>query len=56
MRKKPRLRVYESGVLRRVFGAMKDEVTWDWRRLHKEDLHGLVSQNIFWMIRSIRMR
>jgi hypothetical protein len=56
MWKEPRLRVFENGVLRRIFGPMKDEVTRDWRRLHKEELHYLVSQNIIRMIRSIRMR
>jgi len=56
MRKEPRLRAFESGVLRRIFRPMKDEVTRDWRRLHKEELHDLVSQNIIRMIRSIRMK
>jgi hypothetical protein len=56
MRKEPRLRVFESRVLRGIFGPMKDKVTRDWRPLHKEELHELVSQNIIRMIRSIRMR
>jgi len=29
-----RLRVSENMVLRRIFGPRRDEVTWDWRRLH----------------------
>jgi hypothetical protein len=56
MRKEPRVRVFESGVLRRIFGPMKDEVTRDWRRLHNEELHDLFSQTIIRMIRSIRRR
>jgi hypothetical protein len=30
-------------VLRRVFGAERDEVTGDWRRLHNEELYALYS-------------
>jgi hypothetical protein len=56
LRKVPILRVFENGVLRRISGPMKDEVTRDWRRLHNEELHDLFSQNIIWMIRSISMR
>jgi hypothetical protein len=26
-------------VLRGIFGAMKDEVTGEWRKLHNEELH-----------------
>jgi hypothetical protein len=29
-----RLRVYENGVLRRIFGPNRDEVTGRWRKLH----------------------
>jgi hypothetical protein len=28
-------------VLRKIFGAKKDEVTWEWRRLHDEELQNL---------------
>jgi hypothetical protein len=31
-----RLRVFESGVLRRIFGPKRDEVTGEWRKLHEE--------------------
>ena len=34
-----RLRVFENRVLRRIFGAKKDEVTGEWRKLHNEDLN-----------------
>jgi hypothetical protein len=40
---KRRLRVFENGVLRKIFGPMRDEVTGDWRKLHSEDLNGLYS-------------
>ena len=35
------LRVFENRVLRHIFGAKKDEVTGEWRRLHNEELYGL---------------
>jgi hypothetical protein len=28
-------------VLRRIFGPKRDEATWEWRRLHKEELNDL---------------
>jgi hypothetical protein len=38
-----RLRVSENRVLRRVFGPKRDEVTGEWRKLHKEELYDLYS-------------
>ena len=38
-----RLRVSENKVLRKIYGAKKDEVTGEWRRLHNEELHNLNS-------------
>jgi hypothetical protein len=35
------LRVFENGVLRKIFGPQRDEVTEEWRRLHKNELHEL---------------
>ena len=32
------LRVFENKVLRRIFGAKKDKVTVEWRRLLNEEL------------------
>jgi hypothetical protein len=44
-------------VLRRIFGPKRDEVTGDWRKRHKEELHNLYSSpNIIRMIKSRRMR
>jgi hypothetical protein len=36
-----RLRVFENRVLRRTFGVKRDEVTWEWRKLHNEKLNNL---------------
>jgi hypothetical protein len=35
LREEHRLRVFENRVLRRIFGAKRDEVTGEWRKLHK---------------------
>jgi hypothetical protein len=52
-----RLRVFESSVLRRIFGAKREEVAGGWRRLHNEELHNLyASQNIVRVIKSRKMR
>ena len=49
--------MFENRVLRRVFGARRDEVTGEWRKLHNEDLIDLYSSpNIFRVIKSRRMR
>jgi hypothetical protein len=37
------LRVFETKVLRKIFGPKRDEVTGEWRRLHNEDFHDLHS-------------
>jgi hypothetical protein len=52
-----RLRVFESRVLRRIFGPKRDEVTGDWRKLHNEELHSLYSPpNIIKIVNSRRIR
>jgi hypothetical protein len=43
LREERRLRVFESRVLRRIFGPKRDEVTGEWRRLHNEELYALYS-------------
>jgi len=34
-------RVFEGRVLREIFGAEKEEVTGDWRKVRNEELHDL---------------
>jgi hypothetical protein len=49
--------VFENGVLRRIFGPRRDDVTGEWRKLHNEELHNLYSSpNIIRKIKSRRMR
>jgi len=44
-------------VLRRIFGPKKDEVIWEWRKLHNEELNILYcSPNIVWVIKLRRTR
>jgi hypothetical protein len=35
--------VFESRMLRKIFGAKRDEVIWEWGKLHNEELLGLYS-------------
>jgi hypothetical protein len=54
---KQRLRVFENRVLRKIFGPKRDEVTREWRRLHKEELNDLHSSpHIVRVIKCRRMR
>ena len=41
LREERRLRVFENRVLRRIFGAKREEVTGEWRKLHNEGLNDL---------------
>jgi hypothetical protein len=51
-KKESRLGVFEKRVLKRIFGPKRDDVTREWRRLHKEELHDLYSSsNIIWAIK-----
>jgi hypothetical protein len=53
MREKRRLMVLKIGVLKRVFGPKRDEVTEERRRLHNEELNDLYSSpNIILVIKS----
>jgi hypothetical protein len=46
-----------TGLLRRIFGPRKDEVTGGWRKLHKEELRDLYSSlSIIRIIKSRRVR
>ena len=49
--------MFESMVLRRIFGPRRDEVTGEWRRLHNEELNDFYSSpSIVRAIKSRRMR
>jgi hypothetical protein len=49
--------VFENRVLRGIFGAKRDEVTGEWRKLHNGELHNLYSSpDIIRHSKSSRMR
>jgi hypothetical protein len=56
LREEYRLRVFEYGVLRRIFGPKREE-DGSWRKLHNDELHNLYSSpNIVRVIKSRRLR
>jgi hypothetical protein len=57
LREECKPRVFENRMLRRIFGPKRDEVTRNWRRLHKNEPHALSSSpNIIRVIKSRRLR
>jgi hypothetical protein len=48
LREKHRLRVFESGVLRMIFGPKRDELTREWRRLRYRSFMICTCHEIFW--------
>ena len=57
MREENRLRAFENRVLRKIFGAKRDEITGEWRKLHNAKLYALYSSpNIVRNLKSIRLR
>ncbi|KAJ4448818.1 hypothetical protein ANN_00209 [Periplaneta americana] len=57
LREELRLRVFENKVLRKIFGAKRDEVTGEWRKLHNTELHALYSSpDIIRNMKSRRLR
>jgi hypothetical protein len=57
LKEENRLRVFQNRVLRRIFGAEKDQVTEKWRKLHSEELHILYSSpNILRQMNSRTMK
>ncbi len=52
-----RFRVFENKVLRKIFGAVRDEETGEWRKLHNDELHQrYASPDIVRVIKSRRLR
>ena len=57
LREEHRLRVFENKVLIKIFGAKRDEITGEWRKLHNAELHALYSSpNIIRDLKSRRLR
>jgi hypothetical protein len=57
LREERRLWVFDSRVLRGIFGAKRDEVTGEWRKLHNEELNDRYSfTKIVRVVKSRRMR
>ena len=57
MREEQRFRVFENKVFRKLFGAKRDEITGEWRKLHNAMLHALYSSlNIIGNLKSRRLR
>ncbi|KAJ4448437.1 hypothetical protein ANN_10453 [Periplaneta americana] len=54
LREEQRLRVFENKVLRKIFGAKRDEVTGEWGKLHNTELHALYSSPD--LVRNIKSR
>jgi hypothetical protein len=53
----PPILIFCYGYICRIFGPKSDEVTGEWRKLHKEELHNLYSSPyIVRVIKSKRMR
>jgi hypothetical protein len=48
------LTLLESGVLRKIFGPNRCEVTGEWRKLHNEELHDLYSSSKLCVFKSRR--
>ena len=56
-REEHRLRVFENKVHRKIFGAKRDEITGEWRKLQNDELHALHSSpNIIRNVQSRRLR
>jgi hypothetical protein len=56
LKEEHRLRVFESRMLRRIFGPKRYEVTENWRKLHNEEIHNMYSSSNIIRIKSRRMR
>jgi hypothetical protein len=51
LKEEHRLSMFQSKVLRRIFGPKRDEVTGGWGKIHNEELNDLYcSTNSIWVI------
>ena len=49
--------MFENKVLGKIFGAKRDEITGEWRKLHNAEVHALYSSlNIIRTLKSRRLR
>jgi hypothetical protein len=48
LREERRMRVFENRVLRGIFGAKRDEVTEEWRKLHNEELNNVYCETKYY--------
>jgi hypothetical protein len=56
LRERCRMSLFESGVLRKIFGPKRVEARGDCRRLYNEQLYDLYSsQNLIFVMKSRRM-
>jgi hypothetical protein len=44
----------ENRILRRIFGPKRDEVAWEWRKLHNKELNNLYSGVLFFNSQNLR--
>ena len=57
LREEHRLRLFENKILRKIFGAKKDEIIGEWRKLENAELHALYSwPNTIRNLKSRRLR
>ncbi|KAJ4435652.1 hypothetical protein ANN_18268, partial [Periplaneta americana] len=57
LKEEQRLRVFENKILKKIFGAKRDAVTGEWRKLHNAELYALYSSpDIIRNIKSRRLR
>jgi hypothetical protein len=51
-----RQKAFDNRVLRKTLAPTTDEITGEWSRLDSVQLHDLYSSDIFWVIKSRKMR
>ena len=48
--------MFENKVIKKIFGAMREEITGELRKIHNTELHALYSFNIIRNLKSRRLR